>query len=359
MSFESHTIRSRVFLFVVASCATAAASAAEIVFRETAVVDDSIIRLGDVAEIRGDRLATRRRLAALPIMPAPDANQRPTVRVEQIEALLRAAGQPLAEHRLTGARRVSITRRGGTAAQKAEAVRLTPGLVKKVHQDVEAVVREQLDVYAGQSAPWNIEMKLDSKVMQIITLATSPMTVEGGRAPWIGPQQFELRFTTVNGPRAVSIDVNVDLPQKLVIAARELPRGAMLSAADVLLAWPAPDQRAPSAGSGYHRVEDVVGLEVNRPLRGGQVLLRSSVREPIVVRRGDTVAVYSRASGVQVRTFAKASQDGIRGSLVMVEALEDRQKYTARVVQRGVVEVFSQGVSAAAYADRPEAARRR
>jgi flagella basal body P-ring formation protein FlgA len=100
------------------------------------------------------------------------------------------------------------------------------------------------------------------------------------------------------------------------------------------------------------RLEEIVGLETTRPIQSGQVLSRQMVRQPIVVRRGDSVTVFARAAGIQVRTIGQARENGGRGDLVVVETIEDRQRFTARVVGLREVEVLAQGVDAANYAPR-------
>jgi flagella basal body P-ring formation protein FlgA len=61
------------------------------------------------------------------------------------------------------------------------------------------------------------------------------------------------------------------------------------------------------------------------------------------VRRNETIMVISRAAGVQVRTNAKAIEDGAKGDSIVVEELEGkvRHRYNARVSGFQEAEIFA------------------
>ena len=58
------------------------------------------------------------------------------------------------------------------------------------------------------------------------------------------------------------------------------------------------------------------------------------------------VTVFARASGIQVRTTARAREEGSRGDLIMVESLTDRSRYFARVTGIQEVDVYARPTSA-------------
>ena len=71
------------------------------------------------------------------------------------------------------------------------------------------------------------------------------------------------------------------------------------------------------------------------------------MRQPLLVRKGEVVTVYVRASGVQVRTTARSRDNGSHGELINVESLENRKTYFARVTGIQEAEVYARGESAA------------
>jgi flagella basal body P-ring formation protein FlgA len=59
------------------------------------------------------------------------------------------------------------------------------------------------------------------------------------------------------------------------------------------------------------------------------------------VHRGEVVTVYARTAGIQIRTVARAREDGARGELVAVDSLLDHSGFHARVSGIREVEVYA------------------
>jgi flagella basal body P-ring formation protein FlgA len=93
-------------------------------------------------------------------------------------------------------------------------------------------------------------------------------------------------------------------------------------------------------------LDGVIGKEAKQPIRAGGILLANQVRAPLLVRRGERVSVHARAAGVTARTFAVAQQDGSLGDLISVQALEGKDRYSARVAGLRELEVLAVGASA-------------
>jgi flagella basal body P-ring formation protein FlgA len=134
-------------------------------------------------------------------------------------------------------------------------------------------------------------------------------------------------------------------PDLIVVPRRPLRRGEIIQAADL-------DQQplhpgAPLAAAVMTELADVVGRETTRSIATGQAIDPSWIRKPLMVRRGDVVTVLARSGNVQVRTSARAIGDGGEGDVVTVERLDNRQRYTARVVGVQELEVFASSASVA------------
>jgi flagella basal body P-ring formation protein FlgA len=88
-------------------------------------------------------------------------------------------------------------------------------------------------------------------------------------------------------------------------------------------------------------------MEAAQAIAAGTVLQKSHVRSPIMVRRGETIVVYSRAAGIRIRTAARAREDAALGDLVTVESLPDRKLYTAKVCGLQEAEVYARAMQTA------------
>ena len=132
-----------------------------------------------------------------------------------------------------------------------------------------------------------------------------------------------------------------------VVAGRTLERGEVIRPMDVELRV-VPPQQLPIAQrkreSWAESLDDVVGLEVTRPFQSGQALDVAALRRPLLVRRGEVVTVLARAEGVQVKTSARAMEQGALGDLITLQVVDSRERYTARVIGQQKAEVYASGV---------------
>ena len=101
----------------------------------------------------------------------------------------------------------------------------------------------------------------------------------------------------------------------------------------------------------FYRLEDVIGQETKRALVLDQAIEHEQIRSPLLVKRGEAVAVYARAAGIQVRTTGRVTQDGGRGDLIVVESMETRERFFARVSGIHEVEIYADTSEAAGVAD--------
>ncbi len=106
----------------------------------------------------------------------------------------------------------------------------------------------------------------------------------------------------------VPVTLAVRLP--VVVAARPLPAGQSIAAADLRLVE--RDVHALTRGY-YTRIEDAVGLSVARALGAGEAVTPAVVRSGTLVRRGQKVILLAQAGGLAVRMGGEALSDaGIR-----------------------------------------------
>ncbi|MCA9123756.1 MAG: flagellar basal body P-ring formation protein FlgA [Planctomycetaceae bacterium] len=135
----------------------------------------------------------------------------------------------------------------------------------------------------------------------------------------------------------------IESSEMVVVTRRALNRGDLVRDADIEL-----QPRDPKSVSYPQATErqDVVGMEVLYPIREGQPILLNQLRKPLLIKRGELIRVRARAAGVQVTTTAKAEQDGALGDIVMVQSLENREKYPAHVTGYQQVEVYAAGTVA-------------
>ncbi len=140
------------------------------------------------------------------------------------------------------------------------------------------------------------------------------------------------------GPRAwkVYVPVTVRVWERVVVAARPLPRGAALAPQDLRL----EEREVTSRLRGYFRsLEAVRGRLLRTALPQGAVLEPGLVRDPPLVRRGQPVTLVAGRPGLEVRMAGTALQDGARDQVVAVRNNRSRRLVRGRVVAPGLVRV--------------------
>ena len=359
---------------------TSRASALDIVLRAEAYPASNIVRLGDIADVRARDEQQIEHFAQLPLMPCPSSQSPIHVRAQTIRDLLAAQGFDVAGVRFMGAEQVVI-KPGPSPAPDAidtgldrpqtgfrqiaphklrrtmhrPAVPLSTARIEELRAQLADRLIEHVQTASGEPRPWRVSMSLERRHAERLQKATSPVAIEGGAAPFLGPQRFLVSFSTADGDVRFPIEATVFEAPLVVVAKRSLSRGETLTAADVEI-MPLPElAEIPAQQTPATNLEELLEHEVMTPIRAGEVVTTDMLAPPMMVRRGDAVTVTAGGGGIRVRVLAKAQVDGRRGEIIEVEAPETKDRYTARVVGPRQLAVLSVGTESAELAAKQSA----
>ena len=279
--------------------------------RPLVVVDQPMLRLGDVFEGAGAR-------AAQPIGAAPAPGRQMVIEAAQLLALARANG--LAWRPLSAQDRAVVERLGRplareevTAALKAELLRY--GLDPEAELELGPVA---LPMVPPEAAPrLAVESaSLDAPTGRFAGLLS--ISAEGM------PMQ-RLRI----GGRAVPT-----LP--VVVATRRLSLGEIVGPGDVRLVRQRAERVRPGAAD---RLEQVVGQQLHRPVGAEMGFQRSDLAPPALVERNALVTMQVEAPGLSLTAQGRALEAAGRGAVVPVMNLVSRTVVEAEVTGPGRVRV--------------------
>jgi len=359
-----------VILMLASAIGASSASGTEVNLRERAAPKSSVVRLGDVAEIVTVDRQLARKLAVVPLMPAPAPGTERFLQKREVADMIAASGVDLAKIQLAGAKRVAVVGKGASQPGVVQAAALeevkTPGNgspapsseinanTTNTHAAILAGERittppqvndEQLAASKGQleqivtayvqnngGKVGRIELNVTSRQLAQAASATSLPTCDGGNEPWSGRQAFTVSFNAVGG--AVRMPITADIVEPaapVVVAIRPVGRGSVVTAADVEVRMMEPTAKTSGKRASFESIEKLIGMEVRQALREGEVVFSDQIRSPIVIKRGELVTISSQTSGIRVRTSARAMQDGSAGDLIQVESLESKQQFNVRV----------------------------
>lgn len=162
------------------------------------------------------------------------------------------------------------------------------------------------------------------------------------RCPQPTVEAVDLRYPTrlrlaVSCPGAAGsrqeLIARAEISAEVLVAAQSLPARHPLAAEDLNL----ERRNISTAPDALSEPADVAGKTLKRSLQPGQLLLRSMLATPQLVRRGETVRIIARSGPVEVSNSGEAMDNGHGDDVIRVRTARGRL-IRARVIDRGSVE---------------------
>src|SRR5271165_1739372 len=176
----------------------------------------------------------------------------------------------------------------------------------------------------------------------------SPPTVPAEATPGLTVSQLERDKNTGGFAALLTVAAGGMTPIYLCISGRidpmieapvsvaRLPKDSLIRAEDLRMG------RVPKtvSESGIARsVEQIVGMQLHRPITAGQPLRLSDLTRPALVRKGELIRVELSAAGLSVAGQVIAIDAGADGEVIRVQNINSRLFLFARVVGPGQVSV--------------------
>lgn len=289
-----------------------AAEESVVALRPLAVVDEPVLRLGDLFEGVG---AAR---AGVTIGAAPLPGRRLVLEAPQLAALARAQGvawRPLSAHER------AVVERPGRPVPREE---------------IEAALRAEL-LRLGMEAEAELDLGPFLPPM-VPPSAPLHLTVEG------------VSFDAANGRFAATLVVMAEgmptLRQRLggraaatvpaVVATRRLAQGEVVRPEDVREVRLRAERVRPGAAQD---AAQVVGQQLRRPIGGGMVFMAGDLGPPALVERNALVTIVLEAPGLLLTAQGRALEAAPRGGTVPVRNLASDRVVEAQVIGPGRVRV--------------------
>lgn len=298
-----------------------------ITLRGVARIDASApILLGDVAELEGTAAVTLAESVVAPAGPRPA-----TVTLSQVRGVLEAGGANLGRLTLRGSSCSVLAPIAPPTATPAEIPAPVGNTVRSV---VAGRVAELLGV-----GPADLRLTFEGRDDALLGVPTQDRTVavqpagEGDRLP--------LTVRVYEGDRIVArgqVRVTVLVRRRVLVTTAALSRGASIRAGGLLEEdrW-LPPSSAPATGA------DLDGQVLKNRLGVGQVVETQDIEPPLVVKRGDVVAVDCLSGAFSVRTTARALSPGRLGEVIQFQSLSSKHTFRARVSGPGLAVTLAPG----------------
>lgn len=295
-------------------------------------VGEAAVTLADVADLAGEE-ATR--LAATPlseVWPAAGKDGWRRLDVEQVRSVL-SARKDVNWGRVTLVGHVCMVRRDEPEPVKPEA---KPDETSKTPEEVDdtgtvrATVRAKI-AEVVRASPDRLRLKFEDNDRELLGMATAGRFVEV--QPVGQSDRMPLQVTVYEGERILAsgtVRVDVRIKRPVLVVRQGLTRGQKIGPEDVTSdeQWLPSKARPATAAS-------VIGTVAKTAVRAGKVLEEADAESPVIVRKGELVAVHCLAGLVKVETIGRALQNGRDGDVIPFQAQDSKRVFQARMSGHG------------------------
>lgn len=338
--------RTRGILFALLALACcAAARADQIRLRSGVSVAPGPVLLSDIAELRGDAVQRYAQLIVEPdAVAAAGPRRRFEVSLDQVRAALEREGAHWGRLALSG--KACVVRVAADAQSQPNADDEDDPEAQPAPEPVDLTgpptVRRR--VAALLTSLYGVEPQ-DLRLLFDERDAAFLATPEWGRRIDLQPNttassgRQSITVRIFEGERLIdtrTLRVDARIRRTVVRLSEGVSRGGAVGPGQ------ATEQRLwidPADESPVGSLDDALGMRARTRLEAGDILRRSDIEAPILVRRNEQVAVHCISGGVALRAKARAHDDARMGDLVECSMEGRRGAFTARVADRGVVVV--------------------
>ena len=139
-------------------------------------------------------------------------------------------------------------------------------------------------------------------------------------------------------PWALYVSATVNGYAEVFITRHNIDKGQILSETDIV----AVERNLADLNYGYFiDKKALLGKAATRRLNRDLIITPAHVKAPILIKRGEQVALIAKANGFSVRMNGKAMMNGTKGQLIRVKNLSSKRIVEGRVIRIGEVAVLN------------------
>jgi flagella basal body P-ring formation protein FlgA len=292
-----------------------------VTLRASAVVEDDVVRLGDIFEGIGDP-----GLAGTPIARSPEPGATVDIGTRWLAAVARAHALPWQPR------------------SRYERISLRRGSHDIPIEEIEAALRQAL---ADQGLEGDVQLALDNPGLQIKlpssserSLRVTRLTLDPGTgrflahvaAPAHGQPVANLAVTG----RALEL---IEIP----VLTRNLKPGEVIRARDI--EWTSVQANRLTRTSVLDTAS-LIGMSPRRPIRAQDLVRSTDLQTPVVVAKNSLVTIRLNSDRMQLSVQGRALEAGAEGDVVRIMNTKTNTIVNAVVVDAGNVEVMPVSITA-------------
>lgn len=202
------------------------------------------------------------------------------------------------------------------------------------------LMHESVREYIETNMPWpqgTVRVEFISPEPEIPTRSKDmALRIEpAGNADFIGDAAFIVRMSE-NGKflRTETVRTRIEVLRDVVVAARQIRSGAVLTEQDIRLTKKWVRRNMPDVLSCS---EDAIGKRITAPARPGIELSTTMLKDAPLVRKGKLVRVLFDNGSLRITTIGIPEEDGTAGNMVRIRNVTSNKVIYARVLGDSLV----------------------
>ncbi len=311
-----------IFVLLVAPVSGAAATGTTgpVLLKTKVVVDESVVRLGDIFDGLGEQAETA-------VARAPAPGKRVEVGARWLTAVAQAYGLPWRPS----------SRLDTTVIERASLV-----------IDTRRIEEATLAALAQRGVKNNVTLLLDNPTLRLHlpSDADSTIAITGlSHDPQTGRFKAYVTAPADGTPiaRATATGRAVAMTEVPVLRRRIEP-GEIIRREDI--DW-LRVRTGDLARNALVDVESLLGKSPRRPIRAGQPVLSSELRKPIVVLKNSLITIRLETARMALTAQGRSLESGAKGDVIRVINTKSNRVISANVIDSGTVSVWSETLSQA------------
>lgn len=291
--------------------------------RDSSVVRNAQVTLGEIATFHGTDAQTQARLAEVVIGSAPLPGLQRVITLEQIVTRLRQHGFRPEAFAIVAPAKIVVRREA---------------YLFRAQQAVDAAVQKLRETVPLSD---NAQAICDTPLRDL-TLPNNKVQVTAGEPRALGAGLYTVPVQIASeGASTLTLNVRLRVSQlrEVLVATKAIRSGEAIDPDAVKVQRLATN---PEDTELLTDLSEVTGKIARHAIAAGKPLKRSAIDEPAVIRRGQNVKLVVRLDGAAIETGAIALQDGKAGARIRVQVVDTRKTLLATVTDTGCVTVDMQ-----------------
>ena len=171
-----------------------------------------------------------------------------------------------------------------------------------------------------------------------LALAECPVPLSSKMKAGGSNSRINLKVSCDQGKRwSVYVPVTISTYQQVITSLRPIPRGTTVQSTDLKLR---EVNTSRLQGSYFTDTSPLIGMVSKQMINSGSIILDHHVVPPVLIKKGDSVLVTAKTSGLLVKMPGIALTDGRKGDQIRVKNKQSQRTIDARVIGPGQVKVL-------------------